>query len=281
MQALAGRDRRRLPDAVDHDARLRPLHARERRRRHRHRLHGRRLDPRDRPRRAAATARARSPGMYLANKVQNIQGAADTLLELAGLEQEEIRPVAEAMERGGRLAAKEQVTDDDPRQVQADRRARRRTASPRSRSTATPAARTSCSSCGATTGTSRSASSASRSCRTSDDRPSDRSRAARRGRAGRGLDSELHGLGGGDGGAGWRGQCEELGLAVQWQQVEDGRANVLGDARRRGRRADADVQRPPRHVVLGARAVARAASRASSRRASSATGGSTGSGSRT
>jgi 5,10-methylenetetrahydromethanopterin reductase len=51
-------------------------------------------------------------GMYLANKVQNIQGSADTLLELAGIEQDEIRPVAEAMERGGRLAAKEQVTDD-------------------------------------------------------------------------------------------------------------------------------------------------------------------------
>jgi 5,10-methylenetetrahydromethanopterin reductase len=51
-------------------------------------------------------------GMYLANKVQNIQGAADTLLELAGIEQEEIRPVAEAMELGGRLAAKEQVTDE-------------------------------------------------------------------------------------------------------------------------------------------------------------------------
>jgi alkanesulfonate monooxygenase SsuD/methylene tetrahydromethanopterin reductase-like flavin-dependent oxidoreductase (luciferase family) len=50
--------------------------------------------------------------MYLANKVQNIQGAADTLLDLAGLTQDEIRPVAEAMERGGRLAAKEQVTDD-------------------------------------------------------------------------------------------------------------------------------------------------------------------------
>jgi 5,10-methylenetetrahydromethanopterin reductase len=50
-------------------------------------------------------------GMYLANKVQNIQGAADTLLDLAGLEQDEIRPIAEAMERGGRLAAKEQVTD--------------------------------------------------------------------------------------------------------------------------------------------------------------------------
>jgi len=50
-------------------------------------------------------------GMYLANKVQNIRGSADTLLELAGIEQEEIRPVAEAMERGGRLAAKAQVTD--------------------------------------------------------------------------------------------------------------------------------------------------------------------------
>jgi len=50
-------------------------------------------------------------GMYLANKVQNIQGSADTLLDLAGLEQDEIRPVAEAMERGGRLAAKAEVTD--------------------------------------------------------------------------------------------------------------------------------------------------------------------------
>jgi 5,10-methylenetetrahydromethanopterin reductase len=51
-------------------------------------------------------------GMYLANKVQNIQAAADTLLELAGLSQEEIRPIAEAMERGGRTAAKEAVTDE-------------------------------------------------------------------------------------------------------------------------------------------------------------------------
>jgi 5,10-methylenetetrahydromethanopterin reductase len=50
-------------------------------------------------------------GMYLANKVQNIQGAADTLLDLAGLEQEEIRPIADAMEQGGRLAAKKQVSD--------------------------------------------------------------------------------------------------------------------------------------------------------------------------
>src|SRR5207244_12732230 len=51
-------------------------------------------------------------GMYLANKVQNIKGAADTLLDLAGLTQEEIRPIADAMERGGRLAAKEEVTDE-------------------------------------------------------------------------------------------------------------------------------------------------------------------------
>jgi 5,10-methylenetetrahydromethanopterin reductase len=50
-------------------------------------------------------------GMYLANKVQNIRGSADTLLELAGIDPEEIAPVAEAMERGGRLAAKEKVTD--------------------------------------------------------------------------------------------------------------------------------------------------------------------------
>jgi 5,10-methylenetetrahydromethanopterin reductase len=50
-------------------------------------------------------------GMYLANKFQNIRGSADTLLELAGIEMEELAPVAEAMERGGRLAAKDQVSD--------------------------------------------------------------------------------------------------------------------------------------------------------------------------
>ena len=51
-------------------------------------------------------------GMYLANKVQNIQGSADVLLELAGLTQEEIRPIAEAMEHGGRLAAAAAVSDE-------------------------------------------------------------------------------------------------------------------------------------------------------------------------
>ncbi|HEX4746178.1 MAG TPA: LLM class flavin-dependent oxidoreductase [Gaiellaceae bacterium] len=50
-------------------------------------------------------------GMYLANKFQNIKGAADTLLDLAEIGMDELAPVAEAMERGGRLAAKEQVTD--------------------------------------------------------------------------------------------------------------------------------------------------------------------------
>jgi alkanesulfonate monooxygenase SsuD/methylene tetrahydromethanopterin reductase-like flavin-dependent oxidoreductase (luciferase family) len=50
-------------------------------------------------------------GMYLANKVQNIRGSADVLLDQAGLTFDEIAPIAEAMERGGRLAAKEQVTD--------------------------------------------------------------------------------------------------------------------------------------------------------------------------
>jgi 5,10-methylenetetrahydromethanopterin reductase len=50
-------------------------------------------------------------GMYLANKFQNIRGSADTLLELAGIEMEELVPVAEAMESGGRLAAKAKVSD--------------------------------------------------------------------------------------------------------------------------------------------------------------------------
>src|ERR1041384_3551301 len=45
-------------------------------------------------------------GMYLANKVQNIQGAAATLLELAGITQDEIRPFAQAME-AGRLSARQ------------------------------------------------------------------------------------------------------------------------------------------------------------------------------
>ncbi len=49
--------------------------------------------------------------MYLANKVQNIKGSADTLLECARLSFDEIRPIAEAMEQGGRKAAARAVTD--------------------------------------------------------------------------------------------------------------------------------------------------------------------------
>ena len=62
--------------------------------------------------RAAGREGAREiAGMYLANKFQNIRGAADTLLELAGIEMSELAPVAEAMERAGRLAAKAEVAD--------------------------------------------------------------------------------------------------------------------------------------------------------------------------
>jgi 5,10-methylenetetrahydromethanopterin reductase len=50
--------------------------------------------------------------MYLANKVQNIKGSADVLLESAGLTFDELRPIADAMERGGRKAAANAVTDE-------------------------------------------------------------------------------------------------------------------------------------------------------------------------
>ena len=55
--------------------------------------------------------------MYLANKVQNIKGSADVLLECAGLTFEELRPVADAMEKGGRKAAAKAVTDEILRKV--------------------------------------------------------------------------------------------------------------------------------------------------------------------
>ena len=55
--------------------------------------------------------------MYLANKVQNIRGSADVLLECAGLTFEELRPIADAMESGGRKAAAKMVTDDILRKV--------------------------------------------------------------------------------------------------------------------------------------------------------------------
>jgi 5,10-methylenetetrahydromethanopterin reductase len=55
--------------------------------------------------------------MYLANKVQNIKGSADVLLECAGLSFQELQPIADAMEKGGRKAARSAVTDDILRKV--------------------------------------------------------------------------------------------------------------------------------------------------------------------
>jgi len=55
--------------------------------------------------------------MYLANKVQNIKGSADVLLECAGLTFRELLPMADAMELGGRKAAAKAVTDDILRKV--------------------------------------------------------------------------------------------------------------------------------------------------------------------
>ena len=57
--------------------------------------------------------------MYLANKVQNIRGSADVLLEKAGLSFEEISPIAEGMEKGGRKAAAKAVTDEVLHKVRA------------------------------------------------------------------------------------------------------------------------------------------------------------------
>ena len=55
--------------------------------------------------------------MYLANKVQNIRGSADMILQNAGLTFEEIQPIADGMERWGRKAAARAVTDDILRKV--------------------------------------------------------------------------------------------------------------------------------------------------------------------
>jgi 5,10-methylenetetrahydromethanopterin reductase len=49
--------------------------------------------------------------------VQNIKGSADVLLDCAGLTFEELQPVAEAMEQGGRKAAAKTVNDEILRKV--------------------------------------------------------------------------------------------------------------------------------------------------------------------
>ena len=118
------RDRRRLPDAVDHDARLRPLHARERRRGHRHRLHGRRLDrrgPRRRPRRRARDRR----------HVPREQGAEHPRRGRHAARARRDRPGRDPAGRrgdGARRPARGEGRGDglDPRPLQADRRHARR-----------------------------------------------------------------------------------------------------------------------------------------------------------
>ena len=107
-------------------------------------------------------------GMYLANKFQNIRGSADTLLELAGIEHgrsSRRSPRRWSGAAGSRRRPK--VTDsllDRCKPIAGTPGGLHRA---RSRSTATRAARTSCSSSGATAATTRSASSARRCSRTS------------------------------------------------------------------------------------------------------------------
>jgi 5,10-methylenetetrahydromethanopterin reductase len=55
--------------------------------------------------------------MYLANKVQNIKGSADVLLESAGITFDELQPVADAMEQDGRKASARAVSDELLRKV--------------------------------------------------------------------------------------------------------------------------------------------------------------------
>jgi 5,10-methylenetetrahydromethanopterin reductase len=55
--------------------------------------------------------------MYLANKIQNITRSADVLLECAGLTFDELQPIADAMEQGGRKAAAKAVSDEILRKV--------------------------------------------------------------------------------------------------------------------------------------------------------------------
>ena len=104
--------------------------------------------------------------MYLANKVQNIKGSADVLLECAGLTFEELQPVADAMETGdGKLRLKPLPTTFCVRFVRLPEH--RKSASPASKNIATQDARTLCWKSGATTGLGKRSYLARQCCRTS------------------------------------------------------------------------------------------------------------------
>ena len=294
MQELRAARRRRAAHPVDHDPGLRPLHARE-------------------PREGGGRGRAATPtsvdvgctivasidasdrdagregareiaGMYLANKVQNIQGSADVLLELAGLiRMEELAPIAEAMERGGRLAAKAAVSDSMLDRCRPIAGTPEPTASPRSRPTARPAARTSCSSSGARTASARSTCSPRGAPATSADgrgsprstrsgsSPSPPRRSARR--APRAREQAMA-------------ELRRATRSPRWASRSPGTrsrtaARTCSAPRGRGRRAEPDVQRPHGHLLLGPRAAAARRRRLPAAARSSRTAASAGSGSRT
>ena len=111
MQALAGEIARRLPDAVDHDARVRPLHARQRRAPTS--TSAAPSSPRStRPTaRRGGTAPARSRACTSRTRCRTSRARRTRCSSSRGSRWTRSAPVAEAMERGGRLAAKAEVTD--------------------------------------------------------------------------------------------------------------------------------------------------------------------------
>ena len=142
------------------------------------RLHDRRVDrPRPRPRtRGRSRDRRHVPREQGAEHPGLGRRAARARRALAGADRPDRgRDGARRPARGGGGGQRR-----DPRPLHADRRHARRTASPRSRPTARPAAPTSCSSCGARTASARSSCSPPRSCPTSRDEHRSRARAAPR-----------------------------------------------------------------------------------------------------
>ena len=280
------RDRRRVPHAVDHDAGVRPVHVRQRRRGHRHRLHRRRLDPSDRPGRRAR----RRPGDR--RDVPREQGPEHRGRGRHAARPRRNRDGRDQAGRGGDGARREACRQGSgigrpPRQVQADRGHtgglhRSDRGVPRRGLHARDAR-----ALGRATATSRSASSARKCCRTSAARRSrargradDRPRPPRRDGEPHGRHVELHGQRAGDGRAHAR-PLRRDGVALPVAAGRGGPRERARDLGRRGRRQEPHVQRPHGHVVLGTRAVARARAGLPARGVRPRRTGSTGSASRT